>query len=303
MLYLSWCFDETNEQLPDSNLFRALEAHMTRTFLLALMLFFTAVAAVASPMGDMPYKPERPYPAMDSNSRFLSPDGVIDDALTIGTEYAELRRIANIPTANKSVTSDTGNAYAIVGLGRMQLGFTRVVNHLTIKEIGQRNDINHHGDIFMLKILPSRQMFPLPFNGNAMVGALYFQENGHQNEIYFTQPFVGMQFDMGGARVKAGWNWTDGDIETTSGWFAGVQAELMKDFVLFADYNEKDINKVVINKIILPKMGIDCTDCDDSSLTFGISFKMFDFMYANLAFYDVQDLSAPMGSVSMKFRY
>ena len=153
------------------------------------------------------------------------------------------------------------------------------------------------------KFSPSHSLIPMPLDGTIVFGSLFYDEINSAVDTRFTQPYVGVSYDLGGLTARAGVNWTRGDVTAKSGVFSSVQLQIAPGFTIYADYNERDPNKVIINKVILPRWGVDCSECSEDSLNVGVTFLINKWLQGNFGFYDVNDLAAPMGSLSMKFRY
>jgi hypothetical protein len=202
------------------------------------------------------------FAALDSTNRFVSSgDGNIGADITLGWDYANLRRIANVNAISRTIHCDAANSYAIVGLNHVQLGYARQVHHVEMEEPGFEDEMNYHWEIMHAKFSPSRGMIPMPFKGNIVFGSLFYYEVNSAVDTQFTQPYVGVSYDLGGVTARAGWNWTRGDVTAKSGVFGAMQLQVAPGFTLYADYNERDANKILINKVILPRWGVDCSDC------------------------------------------
>lgn len=259
------------------------------------MLFCGAAAA----------KPEvLSFAALDSTNRFVSSgDGNIGADVTLGWDYANMRRIANVTAIGRTIHLDSANSYAIVGLRHIQLGYTRLVQHVEVSDTNFESEINYHWEIMHAKWTPSRQMMPLPYKGRLVLGSLFYYEMNSSADTRFNQTYMGAAYDYGGLTLRGGVNWTRGDVTAKSGIFGSAQLQIAPGFTVYADYNERDANKLLINKVILPRWGVDCSECAEDSLNVGVTFLIDSWLQGNFGFYDVNDLAAPMGSVSMKFRY
>lgn len=244
------------------------------------------------------------FAALDSTNHFVSSgDGNIGADVTLGWDYVNLRRIANVNSISRTIHCDAANSYAIVGLNHVQVSYTRQAQHVEIDDPNMNEDMNYQWEIMHAKFSPSRSLFPMPFKGNIVFGSLFYYEVNSAVDTQFTQPYVGVSYDLGGFTARAGWNWTRGDVTAKSGAYGAMQLQIAPGFTLYADYNEHDPNKVLINKVILPRWGVDCSDCSEDSVNLGVTFVINNWLQGNFGFYDVDDLAAPMGSLSMKFRY
>ena len=117
----------------------------------------------------------------------------------------------------------------------------------------------------------------------------------------FYESFLALGLEYGRARLNMGANWISGDLDDSSGLFYTLQYAVRPEFIIYGDYNQNNIQKLISNKIIVPGAnidGLDCSGCDDAAMTIGIMVKLREFGVFNFSLFDVGDLKAPTLGIS-----
>jgi hypothetical protein len=159
---------------------------------------------------------------------------------------------------------------------------------------------SHHADITKLKWVPPRRLLHLPMNGRLAFGNAIYRESAEQGGVKFTQPFAAFDVEYGRARINIGANRLRGDLTSKTGGFGSFEYEVNPHLVMYADYDDFDFHKVVINNVILPRTDVDCSACDNRAFTIGLSARVGDMGVVHFGMYDINDLKAPTGSLSLK---
>jgi hypothetical protein len=226
-------------------------------------------------------------------------DSETSRSVSVGTSYAQFGRIANAPSSDIHIRAEGANYYALVGVAGFDFSYVRQDYRLTGVSGKAKSVVKHAARVVGVEWESSMRRFALPANGGIALGSvMYFDDNEGEN-LNFAQHHAAYTFRHGN-RVsgRVGANWTSGDIENASGALASLYYSVGDDLTLYADYNSKDIHKLVFNRVILPVAGIDCSSCDDGALSVGMSFKLRGYARANIGFFDATDLASPMAAIS-----
>jgi len=240
---------------------------------------------------------------LDTTVNMLSPDVYISPALTTGADYVNYNSVANVSSVGYSVDAEGGGPWAIVGMGTVSIGYKRMLTQMTLHQPAYSGSNTFEADVYTLKWAPGRNIKMLPENGQFTVGSVLYFERTSQEDFNFQQHFAALGFDFGPVRLKGGYNWTEGRLAGNSGVFASFQWEVVDNWLLYVDYSDKDLNKLILSDIYLPRLGFDCAKCRDDATSIGLSARFEDNMYATIGMYDAQDIEAVMGSLSMKWEY
>ncbi|HOC92580.1 MAG TPA: hypothetical protein PKH33_09450 [bacterium] len=277
----------------------ALEKAFIPLFAVMVLLFGVPRAVFASsPQSDRSYSTPLFVPealTLEHNQ----PDPEKRIGVSIGTSYAQFGRIANVPSADVHIRAEGANYHALASVAGFDVSYVKQDYRLTRVSGKTKNVAKHEADIIGVGWESSPGLFRLPLNGGIALGSvMYFDDNGAGSQN-FAQHRAAYTFRHGN-RVsgRVGANWTTGDVENLSGALASVYYSVGDELTLYADYNSKDIHKLVFNRVILPSEGIDCSTCGDDALSVGMSFKIRGYARAVIGFYDVDDLMAPMAGIS-----
>ncbi len=243
------------------------------------------------------------FPVLDSTVNMLSPDVYIAPGLTTGADYVNYNAVARVADAGTSADAESGGAWAIVGMGTVSVGYKRMVTQATLHQPSYSGSNTYDADVYTVKWAPGKRIKMLPANGQLTLGSVLYFERTHHNDYNFQQHFAALGFDFGEVRIKGGYNWTEGLLSGNQGAFASFQWELVDNWLLFADYSRKDFNKLVINDLLLPRLGFDCSRCPDDATSVGLSARLDNNIFATAGMYDTNDVEAFMGSLSMKWTH
>jgi hypothetical protein len=188
--------------------------------------------------------------------------------------------------------------YAIgYGVGDFQFQYVR--QDYSVRATSSSVTVRYDGDADIYKVKYAPHAVKLPWNGRVALGSAFYVD-GHDS---FAQPYIAISAGGAHGRVNVGANWITGDVPDNSGMFASVRLAMSPEAVFFADYSSRDFHKTIINDVLLPSAGVDCTGCTGDALTTGISFRLGKDVLATLGLYDTDDLMSPFGSVTyIKYR-
>lgn len=243
------------------------------------------------------------FTTLDSTVAMLSPDVYIAPGMSTGADYVNFNGVARVSGTGVSADAESGGAWAIVGMGTISVGYKRMITEATLHQPAYSGSNTYAADAYTIKWAPGRHVKMLPENGQITLGSVLYFERSNSEDFNFQQHFAALGFDFGPVRLKGGYNWTEGRLAGNQGMFASFQWEVVDNWLLFVDYNEKDLNKLIINDVYLPRLGFDCSQCPDDATSMGLSVKLDNTIYATAGMYDANDVEAFMGSLAMKWQH
>jgi len=239
---------------------------------------------------------------VNSITQMTTPDNKAATSFTIGGDYLTLGRIANVPASGITVYSDSYEAYALIGMMGLEISAATLKYDLEINNAAGRINRTHPSEIIKVKWAPDSRLMHLPYKTSLYFGTMVYTGKEIDKGIDFTQPYVALSHDDGILQLNAGYSRTRGDLDVEDGVFASARVSVNPATVFYVDYNEADYHKLIINHIILPYAGVDCSGCKNDSVSAGLAFKCGDYGYLNIGAYDIADIRSPMGSVSFRMK-
>ncbi len=279
--------------------------HAKSLFIIILMQMLLIAISVSASDSVEPYSYEafQPITPLDTTTQMLSSDTQVPTDVTVGTDYVLFGTVGKVSADGLRVHAEGANMYALVGVQGFQIGYARQEYDVTIHGPTGDTGFTHSADVVRVKWVPDNRIVRMPWNGQIALGGMMYFGQSSGADVDFTQPYAALAFEYGRARANIGVNWITGDLPEETGMFASLQYAVNPELVIYADYSEYDFHKLILNNVILPGAGIDCTACADDALSVGLAFKLGDVGYINAGAYDVDDLGSPMGSLSFRKQY
>lgn len=230
--------------------------------------------------------------ALDVGSQLLTSDTQITPGYTIGVDYHMIGQIALVSVYDYRVSADGMNYTIGAGIGDFQFQYVR--QDYSIRATYSSITTHDDGDADIYKVKYAPHAVKLPWDGQVAIGSAFYVD-GHDS---FAQPYVVVSTGGIHGRVNIGANWITGDVPDDSGMFASVRLALSPEALFFADYSSRDFHKTIINDVLLPSAGVDCTGCTRDAFSSGIAFRIDGNFLATLGLFDMNDLMSPFGSVT-----
>lgn len=268
--------------------------------LMQTLLFAASVSASDGPGG---YEAFQPITPLDATTQMLSSDSQVPTDVTVGTDYVLLGTIGKVSADGLRVHAEGANMYTLVGVMNFQVGYARQEYDVTVHGPTGDTGTTHSADVIRVKWVPDSRVLQLPWNGKIALGSVMYFGSSGSTDVDFVQPYAGLAFEYGRARANVGVNTITGDMPEETGVYASLQYATSKELVWYVDYSEHDFHKLIINNILAPGAGVDCTNCADDALSAGLAVKIGRYGFMNLGAYDIDDLAAPMGSLSFRKDY
>lgn len=240
---------------------------------------------------------------LDAASMFAPPDVQSRTFMITGGDYISLGNIANISSMNTWVHADGGDYFTTISVRGLQVTGGRQVYNVVTNAATGKTTMNHVAEFARLKLSPRARVINLPHGGRVAIGTAMYRDRSFSPRKEFSQPFAAVGFDYRSLHVSAGANRTYGDFSRMWGYFASAELAVHKGVAVYSSYDRRDFNKLIINKIILPRAGFDCSNCKDDALSAGVAFKAGSMLFANAGMYDIGDLKVPVGSLSVRWQY
>jgi hypothetical protein len=236
---------------------------------------------------------------LDSTSQMLFGDAQTRSGASFSLDGIAFGEIGKVIEEGVRIHAQGVNLNVAYGIEEFEIGYSHqrydITSHAPAGDVRD----THEADILKVKWSPDRDTLKLPWSGRvALGGVMYFDNAGNAlvARSNFSQPFAGVSFDFDRARLNVGAQWITGDVPDGAGLYASFQIAVNPEMVFYVSYSERDLHKTILNNIVVPRMGIDCSSCDNKAVSTGIVFRIKRDSYLNIGGYDVFDLGSPMGS-------
>jgi len=272
-------------------------------FILIKMLLITAAASASESLEPYSYEKFQTITPLDATTQMLSGDTQVSNDIVIGSEYVLFGTIGKVSANGIRVHAEGANMFAIIGIMDFQFGYTRQEYYVTSRKPNGDTKFTHSADVAQIKWVSNSRIIHMPCNGRIALGSIFYFGKSRGNELDFAQPYASLSFEYGRARAAIGANLITGELPDEAGVFASLQYAVSPELIWYVDYSEQDFHKTIINRIIVPGAGIDCSGCSEDAVSIGLVVKAGNYGYANFGMYDVDDLASPMGSLSFRKNY
>ncbi len=258
----------------------------------------TAGAAVQSAHKAKYYRKYMQDVPIDMAGQMLSPDVQVRPGATVGTDFRRFGNIALVSALGYGVRCDGFASYVGYGVGDVQIMYVRQEYNVTVYTAAQDTKQDRNGNIYKIRYAP-RKLIP-PWDGYVAFGADFY--NGQGNHI--SRPYVATSVEWPDTRLNLGYGWYTGTTSDKDGsFFSSLHYSLNEWMTAYADYSTRDFQKIILNEFIIPETGVDCEDCTKDAFNAGISVTMHPGVFGSFGVYDIGDIRALFGSVSINHSF
>lgn len=224
----------------------------------------------------------------------------LNPVVSSGMSYSWFGQIAKVSSADLRVDAEGANYYVLVDGAGFNVSYARHDYKLTGYSAGVSKTANQSANVFAYEWVSEPLLVKLPNTGGVALGSVMYFDDNKYRKVNFSQPYAAYTFQYGDrVNGQIGVNWVRGSIEHAPGTFINLGVSVNDELSLFADYNSKNFQKLVFNRVVLPLTGIDCSSCRNDALSVGLTMKIGDAGVASIGFFDMYDLKAPFGSLSL----
>lgn len=266
-----------------------------------LMIAATSVRAQEQIPDKQPVNPQSQFSEvvpLDTGNQLVSHEVRVMPGITAGVDYQILGVIALGSGSGMQVLCDGTNTHVSVGTKNIQ--FQYVLQRYTIQKTSPLGNLDVANNSAVYKLRYAIPKARLPWNGGIAFGGDFYVDG----PTHFTQPYVVGSLEYGAIRTNIGINWLTGDVPHENGdVFGSLQIAVSPEFVVYVDYSRKDFHKAMINEILLPAVGVDCSACSKDATTAGMSFQFAEEFIVGMGIYDIGDLFAPFGNITYRRNY
>jgi len=224
----------------------------------------------------------------------------LNPSVSSGVSYSWFGQIAKVSSADLRVDAEGSNYYVLVDSAGFNVLYARQDYKLTGYSAGVSNTVNQSANVIAYEWVSEPLLVKLQNTGGVALGSVMYFDDNKYRKVNFSQPYAAYAFQYGDrVNGRIGVNWVRGGIEHTPGTFVTLGVSVNDELSLYVDYNSKNFQKLVFNRVVLPLTGIDCSTCRNDALSAGLALKVGNSGHASLGFFDVNDLMVPFGSLSM----
>ncbi len=220
--------------------------------------------------------------------------------VTLGVSGTMFGNIANMPDPEITVDASGANVYLIAGTRGINFSYSHQSYELEATDGNLFNTAYHNSDALGAEWDSRDYAIDDIMRGGLIAGAVYFRDSDRNDVDSFTQTYLGGQFRYGSSvTARMGVSMHGGDVDSDAGYFVSAAYPISDAVSVYADYHSLHFQKLIIHRVILPAAGVDCGGCDDSALSAGIAFKLGNYGHASIGMFDVNDLGAINGAMSL----
>ena len=212
----------------------------------------------------------------------------------LGAEYSMLGQIGKV--SSSLISADQITSFMRIAANRnLEIGYANQQTVVKTTDVPGFTGGTHISNIYRADYTVSAR---LPLKAKMALSGLFYTGEGFE----ISQQAIQASIKYGNATISVGANHTGGDIEETMGRFASIRFAVSPELVVFAEWNQKDINKIAVNRHILPSSGINCASCGNDAASVGLAFKIDDWANISILFFDIKDLNSPTLSISTRWK-